>query len=432
MHGRILLWLVLAALIVGGRAAARDERGRYALVDARARAAPASCAMSVESLATYLGQWVNDDGEKARAVFTWIAHNVAYDVSLRGKRQETSSVLRSRRATCSGYAALFEELGEALGLEAEIVTGHGKGRGYEPGQGLNSALEHAWNAVKIDDEWELVDCTWGAGHIDEQGRFLRRFTDHYFLTPPEEFAYDHLPDDAKWQLLPTPISETEYLNRVHLKSLFFERGLWLVSHRAAGIQTGSSLQVTIGAPPDTVLTAALLAAAPLAGAPVAGAPRKDGRQLAKQYAFTQRERDGFVVRAVFPSPGSYLLRVFARRRAAIGEEYETALNYAVRALSGAGAEAGFPEVYDSFLARECRLERPLTREIPAGEKVEFALSVPRAEEVVVLRSEDAWSALDKHGDRFSGAALVQPGRLRVFAKFPGMTKYEGLLEYMAR
>lgn len=427
MHGRTLLWLLLAALIFGGRAAARDERGRYALVDARARAAPASCAMSVEALTTYLGQWVNDDAEKARAVFTWIAHNVAYDVSLRGKRQETSSVLRGRRATCSGYAALFEELAEALGLEVEIISGHGKGRGYEPGQGLNSAFEHAWNAVKIDGEWELVDCTWGAGFVDEQGRFVRRFTDHYFLTRPEKFVYDHFPDGPDWQLLHAPISKDEYVKRVHVKSLFFERGLWLVSHRAAGIQTGSSLQVTIGAPPDTVLTAALLAAAPLAGA-----PRKDSRQLAKQYAFTQREHDGFVVRAVFPSPGSYLLRVFARRRAAIGEEYETALDYAVRALSGAGAEAGFPEVYDSFLTRECRLERPLTRKIPAGEKVEFALSVPRAEEVVVLRSEDAWSVLDKQGELFSGAVLVQPGRLRVFAKFAGMTKYEGLLEYVAR
>jgi len=427
MHGRTLLWLLLAALVVGGRAAAGDEPGRYVLVDARARAAPASCAMSVEGLATYLGQWVNDDAEKARAVFTWIAHNVAYDVSLRGKEQETSSVLRSRRATCSGYAGLFEELGEALGLEVEIIAGHGKGRGYEPGQGLDSTLDHAWNAVKTDGEWRLVDCTWGAGHIDEQGRFLRRFTDHYFLTPPEEFAYDHLPDDAKWQLLPTPISETEYLNRVHLKSLFFERGLWLVSHRAAGIQTGSSLQVTIGAPPDTVLTAALLAAAPLAGA-----PRKDGRQLAKQYAFTQRERDGFVVRAVFPSPGSYLLRVFARRRAAIGEEYETALNYAVRALSGAGAEAGFPEVYDSFLARECRLERPLTRKIPAGEKVEFSVQVPGAEKVMVVRSEEAWWPLDKVGDRFSGEVVAEAGGLTVFAKFPGKRRYEGLLKYAVR
>jgi hypothetical protein len=417
MHGRTLLWLLLAALIFGGRAAARDERGKYVLVDARARAAPASCAMSVEALTAYLGEWVNDDAEKARAVFAWIARNVAYDVSLRGKRQETSSVLRSRRATCSGYAALFEELAEALGLEVEIISGHGKGRGYEPGQGLNSAFEHAWNAVKIDGEWELVDCTWGAGFVDEQGRFVRRFTDHYFLTPPEKFVYDHFPDGPEWQLLPTPISETEYLNRVHLKSLFFERGLWLVSHRAAGIQTESSLQVTIGAPPDTVLTAVL---------------RKDGRQLAKQYAFTQRERDGFVVRAVFPSPGSYLLRVFARRRAAIGEEYETALNYAVRALSGAGAEAGFPEVYDSFLARECRLEGPLTREIPAGEKVEFSVQVPGAEKVMVVRSEEAWWPLDKVGDRFSGTALVQPGRLRVFAKFAGMTKYEGLLEYTAR
>ncbi|UCC68807.1 MAG: hypothetical protein JSV79_02440, partial [Armatimonadota bacterium] len=381
-------------------------------------------ATSVESLALYLRQRTRDERERARAAFSWIAHNVSYDGSLRGENARPEGVLAARRAACYGYAVLFEALAEAMGIEAEIVTGHGKGRGYQPGQGRDSAQDHSWNAVKTNGAWGLVDCTWGAGHFNEQGRFVQRFTDHYFLTPPEEFAYDHLPDDPKWQLLATPISETEYLNRVHLKSLFFERGLWLVSHRAAGIQAGSSLQVTIGAPPDTALTAAVLAAA----------PRKDGKQLAKQYVFTQREGDGFVVRAVFPSPGSYLLRVFARPRAAIGEEFETALNYAVRALSGAGAGAGFPEVYDSFLARECWLQYPLTREIPAGQKVGFALSVPRAEEVVVLRSDDEWSALEKHGDRFWGEVLTETenGKVTVFAKFPGKKRYEGLLRYVVR
>ena len=318
---------VLAGMVVvlTGRPTAADTDARLVSIDARARAAPASSAMSVESLAAYLQQRTRDEREKARAAFTWIAHTIAYDGSLRNKPASAKTVLAQRRAACYGYAVLFEALVEAMGLEAEIVGGHGKGQGYEPGHGMESAQNHAWNAVKIGGRWGVLDCTWGAGHMDEQGRFVRRFTDHYFLTPPEEFVYDHFPDDARWQLMAGPISETEYLNRVHVKPVFFERGLRLVSYARAGLRTDSSLQVTIGTPRDTVVTAELYQA---------------GRQLGTQYTFTQREAKGFVVRAVFPTRGSYLLRVFAREREAVGGKYEMALQYAVEAGAGRGGGGG--------------------------------------------------------------------------------------------
>ncbi len=411
-------WLRVALLLLAGAGAARpavgDVGGRLAAVDAQARAAPASSAMSVESLALYLRQRTRDERERARGAFSWIAHNIGYDASLRHEKADPSVVLARRRAACHGYAVLFEALGEAMGLEVEVVGGHGKGRGYQPGQGMESTLDHAWNAVKIDGRWRLVDCTWGAGYVDDQGRYVRRFTDHYFLTPPEEFAYDHFPDDPRWQLLPRPISQAEYLDRVHVKPPFFELGLRLVSHRSVRIETGGELEVRIGAPRETVVTAALYQA---------------GRQLPKHYTFTQREGE-FVVRAAFPSRGSYLLRVFARRREAVGEEYETALNYAVQARAGGGA--GFPEVYDSFLVRECRLEQPLGREIPAGKKVRFALSAPKAEEMVVVRSDEVWWVLGRQGEWFSGEVLTEAGEVTVFAKFPGKSRYEGLLRYGVR
>jgi hypothetical protein len=406
----------MLGVLAGGPAAA-DTDARLAAIDARARAAPASCAMSVRSLALYLQQRTRDEREKARGAFTWVAENVAYDASLRNKPADAETVLAQRRAACYGHAVLFEALVEAMGLEAEIVAGHGKGQGYEPGHGMESAQNHAWNAVKIGGRWALVDCTWGAGHMDEQGRFVRRFTDHYFLTLPEEFVYDHFPDDARWQLLGSPISEAEYLNRVHVKPVFFERELRLVSYDRAGLRTDSSLQMTIGAPRDTVVTAELY---------------QGGRQLGRQYTFTQREAKGFVVRAVFPTRGSYLLRVFAREREAVGGKYEMALQYAVEAQAGAGKSAGFPEIYDTFLTRECRLAQPVTREVPAGRKVRFSLTAPGATEAVVVRSDGVWWVLDKRGDGFSGEVLTEAGDVTVFAKFGGGRRYDGLLKYVAR
>jgi len=109
-----------------------------------------------------------------------------------------------------------------------------------------------------------------------------------------------------------------------------------------------------------------------------------------------------------------VLRIFARQRDGVGEQFDTALDYAVQARSGGGSRVGFPEVYDSFLVRECRLERPLTRGIPSGQKVRFAVSVPKAEEVVVVRSDEVWWVLDKRGELFSGRGVVgarQAGRV---------------------
>lgn len=280
---------------------------------------------------------------------------------------------------------------------------------------MESTLNHAWNAVKIGGKWGLVDSAWGAGHVNDEGRFVPRFTDHYFLTPPDEFICDHFPDDPRWQLLERPISPAEYLSRAHMKTPFFEQGLWLMSHSSARIEAGSSLEVLVGTPPDAVLTAALYQA---------------GRELPKHYTFTQRAGKEFVVRAAFPSRGSYLLRIFSRARDDAGGEYETALEYAVEARSGGGI--GFPEMYDSFLVRGCRLEHPLKREIPAGEEVKFSISVPKAEEVVVVRSDEVWWVLDRRGDRFRGEVLTEAGTVTVFAKFPGKRRYEGLLRYSAR
>ena len=52
------------------------------------------------------------------------------------------------RCVCSGYAAAFKLLSETAGLESIVVTGI-----------LDGGLAHAWNKVKIDDDWQIVDVT---------------------------------------------------------------------------------------------------------------------------------------------------------------------------------------------------------------------------------------------------------------------------------
>lgn len=110
--------------------------------------------------------------DKARAIFTWLHHNVDYNVRdffggcVKGSTPQ--STCHTGLAVCEGYAALFTNLATYAGLESIVISGHGKGFGYEPlpaGAPLPPfKAGHAWNAVKIDNgEWKLIDACWGAG-----------------------------------------------------------------------------------------------------------------------------------------------------------------------------------------------------------------------------------------------------------------------------
>jgi hypothetical protein len=85
---------------------------------------------------TWLGHQLCDPfssaTDKARAIFTWLHHNVEYDVvaffSKNLQPSTPNSTLRTGLAVCEGYAALFTSLATAAGLESVVVGGHGKGK----------------------------------------------------------------------------------------------------------------------------------------------------------------------------------------------------------------------------------------------------------------------------------------------------------------
>lgn len=52
------------------------------------------------------------------------------------------------KCVCAGYASAFKLLAEEAGLDSLVVTGM-----------LEGNINHAWNKVKIDGEWQVVDVT---------------------------------------------------------------------------------------------------------------------------------------------------------------------------------------------------------------------------------------------------------------------------------
>ncbi|KAF2486261.1 hypothetical protein BDY17DRAFT_307781 [Neohortaea acidophila] len=148
--------------------------------------------------------------DKARAIFTWLHHNVAYDVDAFFnncvKPSTPQSTLQSGLAVCEGYAGLFTALAVKAGLESYVITGHGKGYGIvelpagAPIPPFNG--NHAWNAVKIDGgHWKLIDSCWGAGVIGNPGEpYKKRFAPERFTQSNDDFGRDHFPSASGQQL----------------------------------------------------------------------------------------------------------------------------------------------------------------------------------------------------------------------------------------
>ncbi|TVY40921.1 Protein disulfide-isomerase [Lachnellula subtilissima] len=142
--------------------------------------------------------------DKARAIFTWLHHNIAYDTAAffgnRVKHVDPKDTIASGLAVCGGYAGVYTAIALKAGLEAVMVTGHGKGYGYtapKPGEQCPpcNPAGHAWNAVRIDGgEWKLLDSCWGAGNVGNQV-FNKKFTPSYFTMSNDDFGIKHFPQD---------------------------------------------------------------------------------------------------------------------------------------------------------------------------------------------------------------------------------------------
>ena len=147
------------------------------------------------TLARMLLKEAMTEKEKAYAIFSWIRNYITYDNSTKWQRrygnsgadQSPDGVLASGRAVCEGLANLFTAVAQRMGLESVVITGRASGARQE---------RHAWNAVKIDGNWGLVD-----------------ITRHTFLATPPEFLARHFPDDPRWQLLERPLTHEEWLRR---------------------------------------------------------------------------------------------------------------------------------------------------------------------------------------------------------------------------
>lgn len=368
---------------------------------------------SVKELAAILSAYATTDGEKARLIYAWIGHHIAYDVQavLQDRRGDLSpsGVLSSRLTICSGYANLYQALAQAMGLESVIIEGYAKGPSYLVGEDRD--INHAWNGVKIDGGWYLVDATWGAGTIDNQ-QFKAKYNPYYFSTSPKELIYSHFPAESQWQLLSTRYTRAEFDNLPNVSAPFFRDRLQLLTHNSnATISSNGRLEMRLAIPDNIVLTAQLM--------------DESGNKLAPNYTFVQKQGEQASVNVAFPNSGKYQLIIFSKAKQQ--NIYQQAVKYTIYAT---GSAEPFPKIYGTFTEKEAYVSLPLKQSLAVNQASYFQLKVDQAMKVIVInKNTNQWTELTSNNGLFVGSVMIDSGKTMIAAQFPESEQYWTLLEY---
>lgn len=206
---------------------------------------------TTQALATAIEEEFKNPTAQSYALYTWLAKNIRYDLKtfrkglkpiqfsyrtqeeLKRKIQAqydalTQETLKSRKAVCEGYARTFERTASLLGIECAFISGLAKTSNMPIGK-PEVLGRHAWNAVKLDNKWYLLDCTWGAGYSISSKKWQADFNPYYCFTEPGNFVKKHYPKDEKWQLLAHPISKKSFSEFPAFGNLYYKQKLQLLS-----------------------------------------------------------------------------------------------------------------------------------------------------------------------------------------------------------
>ena len=124
------------------------------------------------------------DFEKEMIIIQYLVENNVYDYqnyldnTIPTDSYTSYGALVKNTSVCAGYADAFYEMCKAVNIESEIVRGIGNGG------------SHAWNRVKLDNEWYNVDVTW-EDPVPTNNYGFGNLRNKYINLTDEELKRDH-------------------------------------------------------------------------------------------------------------------------------------------------------------------------------------------------------------------------------------------------
>lgn len=136
------------------------------------------------------------DYEKELAIHDYIIKTTSYDYDRLGNgtipdhSYTAAGVLINKTGVCEGYSEATKLLLNLVGIECEIVTGLAENN-----------VPHAWNIVKIDGAWYMLDTTYDDPiTFDNNGNRVETLSYDYFNVTSNTLMKDHSWETNKWPL----------------------------------------------------------------------------------------------------------------------------------------------------------------------------------------------------------------------------------------
>jgi len=163
--------------------------------------------------------------QQARAIFFWIASTISYDYNafnnnlvmpIYDNDADAANTFRQKKGVCQNYANLYKYMCDKAGIECKFIVGLGKN--FPLCINPQEESNHAWNCVKTNKGWMLLDATWA--RID-----TNRVDCYWFNIPPDQFIHDHFPLDSSLQFLKKPVTRKQFLNYPIVSPFLFKSKL---------------------------------------------------------------------------------------------------------------------------------------------------------------------------------------------------------------
>lgn len=240
-----------------------QKQSPYEKVDAYVSSLGSLPGKNVATVTDTLTVVFSDKTDQARALYCWIAHEIALDPkSVRNNdnsKTEPEVVMGSRKSTPYGIAKLFQEMASQAGIRCLSVDGYTRNNAEEIEE-TPDEMNHCWNVVQLGQspsQWFYVDVAKACGRLDKKGTsFIKEYGSSYFFPYNKLFNLDHFPDNPAWQLGEGPKNIADFYSLPVLHSACYDLGI-RAFQPAKGIIKGKAertINFTLSMNADAVIT----------------------------------------------------------------------------------------------------------------------------------------------------------------------------------
>lgn len=225
-----IFFLILAAVSVS--ATAQTNGKDFTAIDEYIKGLGSMEGMSTATIDNVVINHFDDKVDKLRAIYTWIALNIAYDVKAARTnstmKNTPADVLVTRKAVGIGFASLFQDMCSSAGIRCLTVDGFVKYNTTQIGE-KGTEINHSWAVVQLGqspDTWYYVDPAFGSGHLEaDMKSFTKSFSGAYFFTDKATFNLQHFPNNEAWKLGPGPRGKGEFYSLPLVRTAAVEYGI---------------------------------------------------------------------------------------------------------------------------------------------------------------------------------------------------------------